>query len=100
MKQASDLIGVLREANQVVNPKLFELSSIGGRGGGDRNRRWGGNSYGNRSGANFSSMGNNSGGGFKRKWDGGNSGGGYGGPQKKFNSGGFSAGAASNGHSW
>ena len=38
-KQAQDLVGVLTEANQVINPKLFELSrssrgSGGGRGGG------------------------------------------------------------------
>ena len=37
-KQAQDLIGVLTEANQVINPKLYELASSsrgsGGRGGG------------------------------------------------------------------
>jgi len=42
-KQAQDLVNVLTEANQVVNPKLYELASSsrgsGGRGG--RNR-WGG----------------------------------------------------------
>jgi superfamily II DNA/RNA helicase len=34
-KQAKDLVDVLKEANQVVNPKLFELmeSSRGGYGG-------------------------------------------------------------------
>lgn len=39
-KQAQDLIGVLTEANQVINPKLYELASSsrgsGGRGGGKR----------------------------------------------------------------
>ena len=38
-KQAQDLIGVLTEANQVINPKLYELASSsrgsGGRGGGN-----------------------------------------------------------------
>lgn len=38
-KQAQDLVGVLTEANQVINPKLYELSRSsrgggGGRGGG------------------------------------------------------------------
>jgi len=64
-KQAHDLIAVLREANQVVNPKLLECDNRGGgnsRYGGDR-RRWGyaprgGNSYG---GSGLS--------GFKRKFD-------------------------------
>lgn len=46
-KQANDLISVLKEANQEVNPKLVELAMCGGgfgkRGGG----RWG---YGNRGG--------------------------------------------------
>lgn len=35
-KQANDLIAVLKEANQVVNPKLYEMASmsksLGGRG--------------------------------------------------------------------
>jgi superfamily II DNA/RNA helicase len=35
-KQAKDLIDVLREANQVVNPKLYELMESSYRGGGDR----------------------------------------------------------------
>ena len=34
-KQAQDLIGVLTEANQVINPKLYELASSS-RGGGGR----------------------------------------------------------------
>lgn len=36
-RQARDLVAVLREANQVVNPKLDELANRGGFGGrGDR----------------------------------------------------------------
>lgn len=33
-KKAQDLISVLTEANQVINPKLQELARGGGRGGG------------------------------------------------------------------
>lgn len=33
-RQAKDLVNVLQEANQVVNPKLSELASRGGSGGG------------------------------------------------------------------
>lgn len=40
-KQAKDLISVLKEANQIVNPKLNELASRGGGGGGG--------AYGNKS---------------------------------------------------
>jgi len=41
-KQANELIGVLREANQVINPRLYEIADLGARsGGGNRNRRWG-----------------------------------------------------------
>ncbi len=32
-RQAKDLVEVLREANQVINPKLFEMVERGGRGG-------------------------------------------------------------------
>ncbi|XP_074605065.1 uncharacterized protein LOC141858265 isoform X2 [Brevipalpus obovatus] len=39
-KQANDLINVLKEANQMVNPKLFEFARSGG-GGGDKFRRFG-----------------------------------------------------------
>jgi hypothetical protein len=36
-RQARDLVAVLREANQVVNPKLDEMANRGGFGGrGDR----------------------------------------------------------------
>lgn len=42
-KQANDLIGVLREANQVIPPQLYSLMEMSSRGGGgrDRYRRWG-----------------------------------------------------------
>jgi superfamily II DNA/RNA helicase len=37
-RQASDLVAVLREANQVINPKLYEMAEtskgLGGRGNG------------------------------------------------------------------
>lgn len=44
-KQAADLISVLKEANQIVSPKLSELADgfRGGRGGGGGGRRWGRN---------------------------------------------------------
>ena len=38
-KQANDLINVLREANQTVNPQLFEFARTGG-GGLDKYRRY------------------------------------------------------------
>jgi superfamily II DNA/RNA helicase len=38
-KQANDLIGVLKEANQVINPKLYELANMSkGMGKGNRNK--------------------------------------------------------------
>ncbi|MCL4130093.1 UNVERIFIED_CONTAM: hypothetical protein GTU68_025185, partial [Idotea baltica] len=37
-KQAKDLIDVLKEANQVVNPRLYEIMEMGRGGGGGRNR--------------------------------------------------------------
>lgn len=39
-RQAKDLINVLREANQIINPKLSELASRGGNNFGNKNR-WG-----------------------------------------------------------
>ncbi|EFX78251.1 hypothetical protein DAPPUDRAFT_213150 [Daphnia pulex] len=48
-KQAQDLVNVLTEANQVVNPKLYELASSN-RGGGGRSRWGGGGGYGGRGG--------------------------------------------------
>merc|ERR1712002_924002 len=39
IKQAKDLINVLKEANQVINPKLLQMAenamTFGGRGGGE-----------------------------------------------------------------
>lgn len=41
MKQANDLISVLKEANQVVNPKLYELTEMArGLAGGKGRNRW------------------------------------------------------------
>lgn len=37
MKQANDLIGVLKEANQVINPELYDIADMG-RGGGGRSK--------------------------------------------------------------
>ncbi|XP_031639462.1 ATP-dependent RNA helicase dbp2-like [Contarinia nasturtii] len=53
--KANDLIQVLKEANQVVNPKLFELSKSNSHGN-NRNSRYGGR--GNNGGNNFN-RGNN-----------------------------------------
>ncbi|XP_026284101.1 probable ATP-dependent RNA helicase DDX17 isoform X1 [Frankliniella occidentalis] len=40
-KQAADLVAVLKEANQVINPKLLEMSDMSRGFGGGRNRnRW------------------------------------------------------------
>lgn len=87
MKQANDLMGVLREANQAINPKLFEMAEMGNRyggRGGDRNRRWGFVPRGDSNGYG----GGGGGGGFKRKWD-DNGASSYGGaPKRSFNGGG------------
>uniref|UniRef100_A0A672T5R3 RNA helicase n=1 Tax=Sinocyclocheilus grahami TaxID=75366 RepID=A0A672T5R3_SINGR len=54
MKQAHDLVSVLREANQAINPKLIQMAedrggrSRGGRGGGYRDDRRDRHSAGNR----------------------------------------------------
>lgn len=94
-KQAGDLISVLTEAKQAVNPKLLALSQIRGGGGGG-NRRWGGGggssnytprggSYGGRGGGysgGGGGYGGSSGGGFKRKIDDSSS---YGPNKKTFN---------------
>ncbi|KAG1658544.1 putative ATP-dependent RNA helicase DDX5 [Nymphon striatum] len=56
-KQAKDLVNVLREANQFINPKLVEMAEMSRgyqsrgryRGGGGRNTRSFGGNYGNRS---------------------------------------------------
>ncbi|XP_068244307.1 uncharacterized protein [Palaemon carinicauda] len=39
-KQAKDLIDVLKEANQVVNPRLFEIMEMSRHGGGKGRTRW------------------------------------------------------------
>ena len=89
-KQAQDLVGVLTEANQVVNPKLYELAASNRGGGGKfyskrgcyecfinvfittgRSRWGGGNSWGGRGGG----------------YGGGNRG--YGGGGQSYNSGAF-----------
>jgi len=60
MKQAKDLVDVLTEANQTINPKLMhlvEMSKSFGRGGG--NRRWGGRNNGG-GGRSFGDRRNNS----------------------------------------
>jgi len=42
-KNAAQLINILKEANQVVNPKLVEMQQMGAMGyGGGGGRRWGG----------------------------------------------------------
>ncbi|GIY61743.1 probable ATP-dependent RNA helicase DDX17 [Caerostris darwini] len=50
MKQAKDLVDVLQEANQTINPKLMDLVEMSRSFGGGRNnnRRWGAKSFGNR----------------------------------------------------
>jgi len=40
-KQAKDLVSVLREANQVINPKLSEIASRCDSFGGSKTGRWG-----------------------------------------------------------
>ncbi|CAL1299602.1 unnamed protein product [Larinioides sclopetarius] len=47
MKQAKDLVDVLTEANQVVNPKLIDLVEMAKTFNGGRGRKWGGRSFGN-----------------------------------------------------
>lgn len=41
-KQARDLIGVLRESNQKIDPRLSEMARFGGGGGGGGRGRYGG----------------------------------------------------------
>ncbi|CAG9813506.1 unnamed protein product [Phaedon cochleariae] len=71
-KQAKDLVSVLTEANQVVNPKLAEIASRAGNYGGSRGGRWG---YGSGGGG---------GGGPKSHTRFGNGGGGGGFKQSRF----------------
>jgi superfamily II DNA/RNA helicase len=61
--KARDLVAVLTEAKQVVNPKLAELTRRGGFGGGG-NRRYGGGGGGGRGGGNRYG----GGGGGGRRW--------------------------------
>ncbi|KAI4487314.1 hypothetical protein M0804_005463 [Polistes exclamans] len=126
--KASDLIQVLEEAKQVVNPKLYELSrnpgiykrgrysgrnggngsrGSGGRGGGgSRGSRGGGRDGGDRSGRFDRSGGSGSGGGGGsdrgNKWGGSNSGGmgggGYG--SKSFPQSNFGGGSSGSGSSY
>ncbi|XP_059474898.1 uncharacterized protein LOC132196349 [Neocloeon triangulifer] len=63
-KQANDLISVLREANQVINPKLYEMASMSK--GMGRNR-WGGGG-GGRGGDRGSGRGGRGGGGGGGRW--------------------------------
>lgn len=62
-KQARDLIDVLKEANQVINPKLYDLMEGSRFGGGRSFNRWGG---GGRSGGG--GRGGFGGGGRSGKW--------------------------------
>lgn len=52
-KQARDLIGVLRESNQKIDPRLAEMARFGGGGGGGRGR-YGGSGRGR--GGKFSAL--------------------------------------------
>ncbi|KAK6420146.1 ATP-dependent RNA helicase dbp2 [Oleoguttula sp. CCFEE 5521] len=61
-KQARDLVNVLREANQQIDPRLAEMVRYGGGGGG------GGRGYGGGRGGRGGSRGGGGGG-----WSGGNS---------------------------
>lgn len=49
-KQAKDLIDVLKEANQVVNPRLYEIMELARGGGGKGRNRWRGRDDDRRSG--------------------------------------------------
>ncbi|RUS88950.1 hypothetical protein EGW08_003286 [Elysia chlorotica] len=84
-KQASDLVQVLKEAKQVVSPKLLQLeeNSRGMRGG--RGGRWqrgggGGSRFSGGGGSRFSGGNNYSNGGYRSQnnFSGGSSGGSYG----------------------
>lgn len=73
-RQAADLVNVLREAKQEIDPKLLEMANRRGRGNNfDKARRYGG--FNRSSGGGFRSGGGGGGGGFRN----GNSGGGGGG---------------------
>jgi len=77
-KQANELIDVLKEADQTVEPKLYDLAQQSRYMGNNKRRRYGtagggGGGWGGRS--NGYSGGGGGGGGFKRKFDGQNGGG-------------------------
>ncbi|XP_018332173.1 ATP-dependent RNA helicase p62 isoform X2 [Agrilus planipennis] len=57
-KQAKDLISVLQEANQIINPKLSELANSSEGYGGGRQTRWGGGYRNNYRGGRDNGSGN------------------------------------------
>jgi ATP-dependent RNA helicase DDX5/DBP2 len=76
-KQAKDLVGILSEAKQEIDPRLMEMSMHRGGGGGNRKRYGGGGGGGGRGGGNRFGGGGGRGGGYGGY--GGGGGGGYGG---------------------
>lgn len=60
-RQAQDLINILREARQEIDPKLFEMSNRKGRNGFDKGRRFG--TFGRSSSSSYR---NGNGGGMQR----------------------------------
>jgi len=65
-KYAKDLVAILTEAGQVVNPQLMELSMTAGFGGG--RSRWGGGGGGGRRSGGFGGGRGRGGGGGGRRW--------------------------------
>ncbi|CRK24372.1 hypothetical protein BN1708_018095, partial [Verticillium longisporum] len=55
---ARDLVNVLREAKQEIDPRLAEMTRFGGGGGGGRYGGWRGGRGGGRANANSQPMGN------------------------------------------
>ncbi|KAK9767840.1 ATP-dependent RNA helicase dbp2 [Basidiobolus ranarum] len=66
-KQAKDLVGILQEAKQEVDPKLLEMARFGGGKGGNR-RFGGGGGRGGRGGGRGGYGGGGYGGGGNRRW--------------------------------
>ncbi|XP_015781161.1 ATP-dependent RNA helicase dbp2 [Tetranychus urticae] len=92
-KQANDLINVLKEANQTVNPKLLELSRFGG--GPDKYRRYGSSRNGFIPKNSYNSGRGGGGNGYNNSYGNNSNGNGAGYPQKrKFDS--FDAASNSN----
>lgn len=87
-RQAKDLVSVLKEANQVVNPKLAEMMSRGGGGGGGYGGRSGGGRGGPPGGRSGGGRGGR-GGGSRGGPGGGRPGGGFGGGSRGGGGGGF-----------